>query len=100
MSREAAETFLNRLCVADIGENIIEDRKLRLSTRDRNGGVRHQGKQAGGLHRHRLTARVRSADEQAAAAFIELERDWDDRLPLLFQDGFQQWMASIFEHEL
>ena len=53
--------------VADIGQHLLEDRKLGFGRGHGQPGLRHQGEQADGLQRDRFAAGVGAADQQRAA---------------------------------
>ena len=62
--RKRAQVLLNRLVIADIRQHSRERRKLGVLGRHRQPRQRHQAQQAHRLQRHRLAARVGTADQQ------------------------------------
>ena len=63
--------------------------------RDRKAGLRHQREQSDGLERHRLAARVRTADQQGPAIVVQFERDRHHRLALPPQHVLEQRMPGV-----
>ena len=64
--RERAQARVDRLLVADVGEDRSEHRQPRsVGGRNPQAGLRHQREQPGGLERDGLAAGVRTGDEQA-----------------------------------
>ena len=93
--RERTQRLLNRLLIANISQHLIEHRKLRFGGRYRQARVRHQREQPDRLHRYRLAAGVRAADEQNSLRAIERQRHRDDTLLLPPQHVLQQRMARL-----
>ena len=81
--RESAERLLNRLLVADVREHLIEDGELGFDCRNRK--TRHapsDARRPDGLHRYRLAAGIRSADEKNSLYAIQSQANRDDLLLL------------------
>ena len=94
---ECREILLDRLVVADVGEDGVEDGKLGAVRGHRHSRLRHQREQADGLQRDGLAAGIGSGDDELAALAFEFDGDRDDRGSLAFQIAFQQRMAGIVE---
>ena len=62
------EILLNRLIVADVGEDGVENRQFGAVGGDGNAGLRHQSEQANGFQRHRFAAGVGAGDDELARA--------------------------------
>ena len=82
MRGERAQAFLDGLVIADVRQDLLENRQLGLLSRDRQSRLRHQHQQADRLQRYGLSARIGTADQQCAAGGVELERNRHDRLAL------------------
>ena len=75
---ERRERRLKALLVADVGEHIVEARDPALGThRRRDAALHHQRTESERLEQHRLSAGVRTRDEQRAfvGMHVEVERD-------------------------
>ena len=86
--------------VADVGQHLIEQRKLGFERGNRQPGVGHQREQADGFERDGFAAGVGAADQQRAHRLIERKRNRDDALSLRAQDVFEQRMAGAAEDQL
>ena len=64
--RKRGQVLLDRLVVADVGEDGVEDRQLGALGRNRNSRLRHQRQQSDGLQRDGLAAGVGAADDELA----------------------------------
>ncbi len=71
VGRKTAEAFLDGLLIADVRQHLLEERKLRFRRRHGQPRLRHERQQSYGLHRNRLAAGVRAADQQRALALVE-----------------------------
>ena len=76
--REGAQARRDRLLVADVGKERLEDRHARACV-DRNvqARLRHCGEQARGLEGDRLAAGVRAGDEEDARRWSQEDVDRD-----------------------
>ena len=78
--REGRERLLQALLVADVGEDVVEDRQLRpLMRRDVQARLGHDRQQADRLQRDRLAAGVRPGDDQDLELEAEVDVDRHDR---------------------
>jgi hypothetical protein len=76
---EARKVALDRLRVADIGEDAAEERQPRLLRRHRHSGLRHQREKSDGLQRYGLSSGVGSADDQLPRRIGKGNGEWDRR---------------------
>jgi len=74
---EGRKVLLDRLVVADIGENRIEHGIFRAIGGNRNSGLRHQRQQAYRLQRHCLAAGVGPVMTNCRWSPFEFHGDWD-----------------------
>ena len=75
MGRERREAHRDRLLVADVGQDLVEDRERRLVRRRPKAALVQHGGEAECLQRDGLPARVRAADdERAQRAELEIDR--------------------------
>ena len=65
--------MLDRLVVADVGEDGVEDGKLRAVGGNGDSGLRHQREQADGFQGDRFAAGVGAGDDELAALAFEFE---------------------------
>ena len=73
---KCAERLLQTLLIADIGEDLVEQRYgAALSCRDVHARLRHQTKQASRLQRNGFAARVRPGDDQQMKPIAEADID-------------------------
>ncbi len=93
--RKSAQALLDRLIVADVRQHLLKNWKLSFTARHGQAGLRHERQQSGGLERHRLSARVRPADEQRAALGVKLQADRYSSLALPPQNVLQQRMPRV-----
>jgi hypothetical protein len=74
--RERAQTGVDRLLVADVGEERAEDRQPRpFCRRHVKPRLRHDRQQSGCFQRNRLAARVGTGDQQAGGRRDDLDGD-------------------------
>ena len=88
---EGREAHRDRLLVADVDEDLVEDGQRRLVRRWPQTALVERGGEPEGLQRHGLAARVRPADhERAQAAELEVDRHGggavEQRVPRSAQD--------------
>ena len=77
--REGGERLFDRLLVADVGEDVVEDGDARAGLGGHGqSGLGHQAEQSDGLERDRLAAGVGSGDQHAAGVGGQGGRDRDD----------------------
>lgn len=92
MGREGTQGLLDALLVSDIGENFVENGKLRVvEGRNVKTCLAHQGEKADSFQGNGLTSGVRSGDDQKAE--ILSEPDIDGNHAFLVQQG----MAAFFD---
>jgi hypothetical protein len=60
------QVLLDRLVIADVGKDRVEDGQLGAVGRNRDARLRHQGQQSDGLQPYRLAAGVGAADDELA----------------------------------
>ena len=94
MRGKGGKAFLDALCVAHVAVNLPEYGNLRALSGDKQTAHRHQAKESHHFQRHRLAARVRTADEQKTIVFAERKRNRDD---LLFV--YQRVTSPIDRHD-
>jgi hypothetical protein len=93
---EGRETRLDRLLVADVGEDVVEQCDTTLRTHGcRNAGLRQSGDEAECLEKHGLAPGVRAGDEESALLAAELEVERDDAVP----PREQERMAAVTNGE-
>ena len=92
---EGAEVLLDRLVVADIGQHLLEERKLGLGGGHGQAGLRHQAEQPDGLQRDRFAAGVGAADEQRAALLVEFQTDRHGGFAAAAQHILEQRVARV-----
>ena len=71
---ERREVLLDRLVVADVGEDCVEDGQLGAIGRHGNSRLRHQSQQAHGLERDGFAAGVGAADDDLAVLLRRVRR--------------------------
>ncbi len=74
MRREARQAHSNRLLIADLDENVVEDRQLRLDRGGAKPRLVEDHREPDRLQRDGLAARVRPADHDRTEP-VELEID-------------------------
>ena len=76
---EGGERLLDRLLIADVGEDVVEDGDARAGLGGHGqSSLGHQAEQSDGLERDRLAAGVGSGDQDAAGVGGQGGGDWDD----------------------
>src|SRR5512146_627038 len=93
------EVLLNRLVVANIGENIVENRELCSVCGNWHSRLAHQDQKAHGLQRHGLAAGVRTTDDELAMLTIHLEGHRHNPTTLRTQVPLQQRMPRIADND-
>ncbi len=88
---EGREAHRDRLLVADVDEDLVEDGQRRLVRRWPQAALVERGGEPERLQRHGLAARVRPADhERPQAAELEVDRDGggplEQRMPRAAED--------------
>ncbi len=78
MRGKRREILLDRLIVADVGENGVENRQVGAIRRDGNAGLRHQREQAQRFQGDGFAAGVGAGDYELAMVAFELDGDGDD----------------------
>ena len=79
MRGEAGEIGLDRLCVADVGVDGVEEWERRGVGRHGQASLRHQREKTCSLQRNRLTAGVGAADDELAGFGFQCESERDGR---------------------
>ncbi len=97
MRGKSAEVLLDRLVVADIGQDLFEERQFRRGARHGQTGLGHQRDHPDGLQRYGLAAGVRAADQERAAILVESQRERDDPFGALAEHINEERMAGVFE---
>ena len=83
MGGEGGEILLDRLIVADVGEDGVEDGEFGAIGGNGDSGLRHQGEEADGFQGDGFAAGVGAGDDELAARAFEFDGDWD------YGDGFE-----------
>ncbi len=96
---ERRKVLLDRLIVANIGENGVENRHVGAIRGNGNAGLGHQSKQAERFQGNGFAAGVRSGDHQLAALAFKLDGDRDNLGVLEFQVALKQRMPCAMENE-
>ncbi len=96
---EGGEILLDRLVVADVGEDGVEHGEFGAVGGHGQAGLRHQGEQADGLQRDRFAAGVGAGDDELAAGAFEFDCDRDYGDTLRFEVALQQRVPGIMQQE-
>ena len=96
---EGGEILFDRLVVADIGKDGVEDGDFGAVGGDGQAGLRHEGEQSDGFQRYGFAAGVGAGDDELAARTFEFDRDWDYVDAFCFQIAFQQRMPGIVQKQ-
>ena len=98
--RIGRQVVVDRLLVADVDENALEDRQFRdLGDRNRKPALEHVLHDARGFQADRLAAGVGSRDDEDALATVELQIQRHDLAPRSPQRLLQQRVAGVFQHQ-
>ena len=79
MGGERREVLFNRLVVADVGQDRIEDRQLGTAGGNRYPRLTHQRQQPDGLQCDRLASSIRPGDDELARVIGEFHIQRNER---------------------
>src|SRR5208282_2012174 len=99
MRRKGREILLDRLIVADIGQNGVENRHVGAGRGNWNARLRHQSEQAERFQGDSLAPGVGTGDDELAAFAFKFDGNGDNLPVLEFQIAFEEWMTSAVKKQ-